>query len=190
MLFYYQKETCTSFHCTFLKRISADKTLDWIVSQWLLQHGNKQQHLFLQTPNITAFKLFTTKIISNSEVDWRLVEEPGPGNGQPVPPGLPQGSIPWPRNSTTSLMSCTKAQSSPSASLHKGRIMRSASYSRCLCCNLEGLNRLGNWAEKDLLKFNRRKCSVLHLERNNLMHHHKPGMHSHGKEGQQHPRLH
>lgn len=77
--------------------------------------------------------------------DWLTCQPQGMG-GQCLmvcPRGWHRGQ----GNLITSLMSCT--QSSPWASLHIGRVMRSASYSRWLCCHPGGLDRLGNWAEKD-----------------------------------------
>jgi len=68
------------------------------------------------------------------------------------------------------------------------------------------INRLQNWAERNLMKFNKGKCDILHLWRNNAGHQyilgaaslrsfwiitcHKPAMHSHSKTSQEYPGLH
>lgn len=108
-----------------------------------------------------------------------------------MPRGLPQGSILWPRQSNNfinELHTGTELTLSKSAD---NKELGGVAHTPDGCAVIQwDLDRLGNWAEKDLLKFNRGKCSVLHLERNNPMHHHEPGMHPRGKKGQQHPRLH
>ena len=40
----------------------------------------------------------------------------------------------------------------------------------------QDLNRLKSWAEKDLMEFNKGKCRVMHMERNNHMHQYRLGV--------------
>ncbi|GAB0178073.1 mitochondrial enolase superfamily member 1 [Grus japonensis] len=49
------------------------------------------------------------------------------------------------------------------------RHKESTRFTRGSCCHQRDFDRLDKWAERNSMKFNKRMCKVLHLERNNHM---------------------